>query len=75
VLATFWAVPVLKETDELMARFYSEGRTAGMAKSLRVAQVQMIDTRRYSHPYYWGAYFLVGDGGKTMLTPVAVAQK
>ena len=75
VLATFWAVPVLKETDELMARFYSEGRTAGMAKSLRVAQNQMIDTRRYSHPYYWGAYFLVGDGGKMMLTPVAVAQK
>jgi CHAT domain-containing protein len=58
-----------------MATFYGQGRTSGMAKSLRVAQTQMIDTRRYSHPYYWGAYFLVGDGAKTMLSPVAVAQR
>lgn len=68
VMATFWAVPVLKESDDLMATFYGTGRTSAMSNSLRVAQIEMIDTRRYSHPYYWGAYFLVGDGAKTMLT-------
>lgn len=71
VMATFWAVPDSQQTQDLMATFYSTGRTAPMGNSLRVAQNQLIDTRRYSHPYYWGAYFLVGDGGKTMLTPAA----
>ncbi|SFG14792.1 CHAT domain-containing protein [Novosphingobium sp. CF614] len=76
VMATFWAVPVLKESDDLMATFYGIGRTGAMSNSLRIAQNQMIDTRRYSHPYYWGAYFLVGDGAKTMLSqPGQVAMK
>lgn len=76
VMATFWAVPDSQETQDLMARFYSTGRTAPMANSLRIAQNGLIDTRRYSHPYYWGAYFLVGDGGKTMLTqPGQMAMK
>jgi CHAT domain-containing protein len=76
VMATFWAVPDSQQTQDLMARFYTTGRTASMAGSLRTAQNQLIDTRRYSHPYYWGAYFLVGDGGKTMLTqPGRVAMK
>ncbi|MFC0202648.1 CHAT domain-containing protein [Novosphingobium soli] len=76
VMATFWAVPDSQETQNLMQTFYSTGRTAPMGNSLRVAQNQLIDTRRYSHPYYWGAYFLVGDGAKTMLTqPGQVAMK
>ncbi|HUD30382.1 MAG TPA: CHAT domain-containing protein [Novosphingobium sp.] len=76
VMATFWAVPDSQETQDLMTAFYTTGRTAPMANSLRVAQNRLIDTRRYSHPYYWGAYFLVGDGGKTMLTqPGQMAMK
>jgi len=76
VMATFWAVPDSQETQNLMQTFYATGRTATMGNSLRVAQNQLIDTRRYSHPYYWGAFFLVGDGGKTMLTqPGQVAMK
>ncbi|WP_232496123.1 CHAT domain-containing protein [Novosphingobium kaempferiae] len=69
VMATFWAVPDSQQTQDLMQTFYATGRTATMGDALRVAQNQLIDTRRYSHPYYWGAYFLVGDGAKTMLTP------
>lgn len=69
VMATFWAVPDSAETQNLMQTFYATGRSAPMGSSLKVAQNQLIDTRRYSHPYYWGAFFLVGDGSKTMLTP------
>lgn len=68
VMATFWAVPDTQETQNLMATFYGTGRAAPMGDALKVAQNQLIDTRRYSHPYYWGAYFLVGDGAKTMLS-------
>jgi CHAT domain-containing protein len=76
VMATFWAVPDSQETQNLMQTFYATGRTAPMGNSLKVAQNQLLDTRRYSHPYYWGAFFLVGDGSKTMLTqPGQVAMK
>ncbi|MBN9143035.1 MULTISPECIES: CHAT domain-containing protein [unclassified Novosphingobium] len=75
VMATFWAVPVLTQTDDLMSTFYRTGRSATMADAIKTAQDQMIDTRRFSHPYYWGAYFLVGDGAKSMLTPTQVAMR
>ncbi|WP_213982303.1 CHAT domain-containing protein [Sphingomonas sp. dw_22] len=69
VLATFWRVPAIAQSDELMAAFYRTGRTASISASLKAAQNILIAQSRYSHPYYWGAYFLVGDGSKMMLTP------
>jgi len=68
VMATFWAVPQQNENERLMETFYAQGVTKPMSASLKFAQDQMIDTRRFSHPYYWGAYFLVGDGSKMMLS-------
>lgn len=73
VLATFWRVPAIKQTDDLMAAFYGTGRTAAMAGALKTAQALLIEQPRYSHPYFWGAYFLVGDGEKTMLSPARTA--
>lgn len=73
VLATFWRVPAIKQSDDLMAAFYGSGRNAPIATALHVAQKSLMNQPRYSHPYYWGAYFLVGDGAKSMLTPTVVA--
>jgi CHAT domain-containing protein len=70
VMATFWRVPAIAQSDEFMAAFYRAGRSQPLATSLRVAQNSLIEQPRFSHPYYWGAYFLVGDGSKTMLSPV-----
>ena len=36
--------------------------------ALRAAQRITIAKPDYSHPYFWGAYFLVGDASKTMLS-------
>ncbi len=69
VMATYWNVPASSETDDLMGRFYNFGRTLNMGSSLRAAQSLLIRQPEYSHPYYWGAYVLIGDGSKTMLTP------
>jgi CHAT domain-containing protein len=69
VLATFWRVPAIEQSDELMGAFYRAGRTDSISESLKIAQNTLIAQPRYSHPYYWGAYFLVGDGSKSMLTP------
>jgi tetratricopeptide (TPR) repeat protein len=73
VLATYWQVPASDETDELIAAFYREGRGATIGAALRDAQRTLIAQPAYSHPYFWGAYFLVGDGSKTMLTPAEPA--
>lgn len=68
VMATYWRVPATVQADEFMATFYGAGRTGTIGSALRAAQTGMIGSPRYSHPYYWGAYFVVGDAGKTMLS-------
>ncbi len=75
VLATFWRVPAITQSDDLMATFYGSGRTSAMAAALRAAELKLMNQPRYSHPYYWGAYFLVGDGSKMMLTPTQTASR
>ena len=69
VMATYWNVPATVQTDSLMARFYNFGRGLSMGRSLRAAQDLLIRQPLYSHPYYWGAYVLIGDGSKRMLSP------
>lgn len=68
VLATYWKVPAIAESDEFIRAFYATGRHATIGTALRTAQAGLIRAPRFSHPYYWGAYFLVGDAGKTMLS-------
>lgn len=75
VMATFWRVPAIKQSDDLMASFYGTGRSTAMGGALKTAQTLLMEQPRYSHPYFWGAYFLVGDGGKMMLSPVPSAAK
>jgi CHAT domain-containing protein len=75
VLATYWKVPAETESDELIGAFYRTGRTASIGSALREAQLTLIRQPRFSHPYYWGAYFVVGDGSKTMLTGGRVASR
>ena len=69
VLATLWNVPATSDTEKLMQSFYSNGRNLKMGVALRAAQMQLISTPSSSHPYFWGAYVLIGDGSKTMLSP------
>jgi CHAT domain-containing protein/Tfp pilus assembly protein PilF len=61
VLASLWSVSDLSTAD-LMKRFYGHLR-AGKSKdeALQAAQVEMIHSREYSHPYYWAAFQISGD--------------
>jgi len=69
---SLWAVEDCS-TARLMETFYGN-MTAGRAKgaALRDAQLQFIDGQtgigktggtRYTHPYFWAPFFLVGDTG------------
>jgi hypothetical protein len=69
VLATYWKVPAIAQSEEFIRDFYVAGRSAPMGAALRLAQTALIRQPAVSHPYFWGAYFLVGDGSKTMLSP------
>ncbi|MEQ1528767.1 MAG: CHAT domain-containing protein [Methylococcales bacterium] len=50
-------------TPELMSRFYRHLNNPALskAKALQSAQRDMLKDARFSHPYYWAAFILVGD--------------
>jgi CHAT domain-containing protein/Tfp pilus assembly protein PilF len=61
VLASLWSVGD-ESTAALMTRVYGHlkaGRTKD--QSLRAAQLEMIRTRGFSHPFQWAAFQLAGD--------------
>ncbi len=73
VIATYWQVPASAQTEAMIGDFYRAGRTETIGAALRDAQRAVIAQPGVSHPYFWGAYFLVGDGSKTMLSARPVA--
>lgn len=61
-LATLWAVQD-KSTADLMTQFYLGLKESGMTKAqaLRQAQLSLLRSPRYQHPFYWSAFVLVGS--------------
>ncbi len=62
VLATLW--PVADQSTSLfMQKLYSslkQGDTS-RARALQQAQLQFIKSEQFSHPFYWGAFILMGN--------------
>lgn len=60
-LATLWAVED-QSTAQLMKQFYSSLSQPGMTKAeaLRQAQLILLHSSDYQHPYYWAPFVLVG---------------
>jgi CHAT domain-containing protein len=60
VLASLWAVDD-RSTSQLMVNFYRRLPRDGEAGALTAAQRAMrLGGGRYSHPYYWAPFVLVG---------------
>ena len=61
-LASLWSVSD-RATVELMTAFYREIAKGNITKAeaLRRAQVEMLKSDRYSHPFFWSAFILVGN--------------
>jgi len=59
VVLSLWSVPS-QETTELMTEFYRQMAT-GVAKAEALRQAQLAMLRKYPHPFYWGAFQLVGS--------------
>jgi CHAT domain-containing protein len=42
-------------------RFLASGATASAPGSMRDAQLSMISAKKYSAPFYWAPFVLVGE--------------
>jgi CHAT domain-containing protein len=62
VLASLWKVDD-EATSELMTRFYRALFEKGLAPSaaLQAAQVELMKTKRWAHPFYWAGFVLQGE--------------
>jgi CHAT domain-containing protein len=62
VLASHWPVPDdFDATGRLVGGLFAEdGRST--AEALRVSQAALMDDAETSHPFYWSAFAVVGDG-------------
>ena len=61
-LATLWSVND-RATAKLMSDFYYElsDRHLTKADAVRQAQLSLLRTRGYEHPFYWASYVLLGN--------------
>ncbi len=61
-LASLWYVSD-EATSLFMTRFYQElaQNQVTKAEALRRAQVAVLQNQKFSHPYYWSAFVLVGN--------------
>lgn len=61
-MASLWAVDD-EATVMLMTNFYQELRKTNMTKAeaLRIAQQKVLKERKFSHPYFWSAFILIGN--------------
>jgi CHAT domain-containing protein len=69
VVASHWPVPDdFDATATLMTGLYANPGITGIGEALRGAQMHMMDNPVTSHPYYWAAFAVIGDGDKPVTT-------
>lgn len=69
IISSLWRVDDAA-TAELMTSFYRElYRGADAAAALRLAQLELVRSEKYSHPYFWAPFGLSGDS--RMVSPVS----
>ncbi len=66
VLASHWEVPSTETTRLMTAVFAGLARdpTGDVAEALRQSQLALLAQPASSHPFYWAAFTLIGDGAK-----------
>ena len=66
VLASHWPVPDdFDATKRLISGLFADGKPE-TAAALRASQVALMDDTNTSHPFYWAAFAVVGDGTITV---------
>jgi len=76
VVASHWPVPDdYDATKRLISGLTNARQGQPLAASLAQAQQGLMDDKRTSHPFYWAAFIILGDGAKPLLPgPDRIAQ-
>lgn len=70
VIASHWPVPDdFDATGRLIGGLFSVPPGTATVTALRRSQVLLMDDPKTSHPYYWAAFAVVGDGRSALLQP------
>lgn len=68
VVASHWPVPDdYDATKRLISGMFRAPQGSSMASALRTAQHGLMDDVDTSHPYYWSAFTIVGDGTRPLV--------
>jgi hypothetical protein len=68
VVASHWPVPDdFDATKRLIGGLLDAGPGVPMAAALESAQEKLMDDPRTSHPFYWAAFIILGDGAKPLV--------
>lgn len=63
VVASHWPVPDdYNATNRLISGFFAAEQGVTATEALRQAQLGLMDDANTSHPFYWSAFAVVGDG-------------
>ncbi|WP_309601557.1 CHAT domain-containing protein [Sphingomonas sp.] len=78
VIASHWAVPDAYDATKRLISGLIEARPGEpLAMALGNAQRGLMDDAQTSHPFYWAAFIILGDGAKPLINsaPTRVAGK
>ncbi len=74
VVASHWPVPDdYDATKRLIAGMIEAKPGQPLADALGDAQQQLMDDANTSHPFYWAAFIILGDGAKPLVPTTSVA--
>ena len=76
VLASHWPVPDdFNATERLITGLFTAPPGTPTVTALRLSELQLMEDKDTSHPFYWSAFAVVGDGQVPVIRmPVQVAQ-
>ncbi|MCL6698695.1 CHAT domain-containing protein [Sphingomonas sp. NSE70-1] len=74
VVASHWPVPEQYDaTKRLIGGMVDAQPGQALADALEKSQVRLMDDPKTSHPFYWAAFIILGDGAKPLIPTTAVA--
>jgi CHAT domain-containing protein len=76
VVASHWPVPdTYDATKRLIGGMVNAQPGQPLAGALEAAQEKLMDDPDTSHPYYWAAFIILGDGSKPLVPTTAIAAR
>jgi CHAT domain-containing protein len=76
VVASHWPVPdTYDATKRLIGGMVGAQPGQPLAGALEEAQEKLMDDPKTSHPFYWAAFIILGDGSKPLVPTTAIAAR